>query len=84
MVARTGDGLDSARLLLPTLTAVLRHDLGDAFLLAAPHRDTLLAAPDTDAGRALLLARAADLAARAPHAICDQPFRMIRGSLEVA
>lgn len=84
VVARTGDGLDSARLLLPSLGDVLKAHLGETFVIAAPHRDTLLAAPDTDEGRGLLRARASDLAARAPHAISAELFRVDQGQLEEA
>ena len=41
--ARTGDGLDAARLLLPGLHAVLAAELGSPFFAATPHRDLLLA-----------------------------------------
>ena len=84
VVARTGDGLDSARILLPTLGKVLEAHLGARFVIAAPHRDTLLAAPDTGAGRALLRTRASDLAARAPHAISAELFRIREGRLSEA
>ncbi|MBX3272534.1 MAG: hypothetical protein KF729_19905 [Sandaracinaceae bacterium] len=76
VVARTGDGLDAARLLLPTLHAVLAPELGDAFLAAVPHRDALYACAETPALRAALTARAADDAARAPHAISARLFRV--------
>lgn len=82
VVARTGDGLDSARILLPSLALVLEAHLGETFVVATPHRDTLLAAPDTDEGRRLLRARASDLAARAPHAICNELFRIGDGGLQ--
>lgn len=82
VVARTGDGLDSARILLPTLGNVLTAHLGDHFVIAAPHRDTLLAAPDTKEGRSLVRARASDLAARAPHAISAELFRIGASGLE--
>ncbi|MEZ4335273.1 MAG: hypothetical protein R3B82_01480 [Sandaracinaceae bacterium] len=74
--ARTGDGLDAARILLPTLHAVLAPELGDAFLAAIPHRDVLLACADTPRLREALLARARDDAARAPHRITDRLFRV--------
>ncbi|MFK8002377.1 MAG: hypothetical protein AB8H86_22480 [Polyangiales bacterium] len=82
VVARTGDGLDSARILLPSLADVLQAHLGETFVLAAPHRDTLLAAPDTGEGRRLLRTRAGDLAARAPHAISAELFRSQHGRLQ--
>ncbi|MEM6957258.1 MAG: hypothetical protein AAF411_24900 [Myxococcota bacterium] len=74
VIARTGDGLDSARLLLPTLRDVLEPELGRPFIAAVPHRDTLLAARAEDA--ALLQSRADDLKARAPHAISARLFQI--------
>lgn len=82
--ARTGDGLDAARLLLPTLHAVLAPELGDAFLAAIPHRDVLLACADTPRLREALEARARDDAARAPHRITDRLFRVAADRLTVA
>ncbi|MFT5358021.1 MAG: hypothetical protein ACI9KE_005258 [Polyangiales bacterium] len=82
VVARSGDGLDSARILLPSLKDVLRTHLGESFVIAAPHRDTLLAAPDTEGGRDLLRVRASDLAARAPHAISAKLFRISAEGLQ--
>ena len=76
VMARTGDGLDSARLLLPTLAEVLGAELGIPCLVSAPHRDTLLAARDDDDGAALLAERSSDLAARAPHKVSDECFRL--------
>ena len=66
------DGLDSARLLLPGLHDALAALLGSPFLAAAPHRDTLLAAPL--AARDALTARALDAAMRAPHRISERLF----------
>jgi hypothetical protein len=43
VVANSGDNLDAARLLLPSLHDVLASALGSPFLAATPHRDTLLA-----------------------------------------
>ncbi len=72
IVARTGDGLDAARLLLPGLHAVLAAELGPACAVAVPHRDTLLACSATSrAALAALGARARENAARAPHRISD-------------
>ncbi|UJR80085.1 hypothetical protein [Sandaracinus amylolyticus] len=72
VIARTGDGLDSARLLLPTLHDVLAPELGSPFLAAIPHRDALYAA--TPSARAALATRATDDAARAPHRITSALF----------
>ena len=43
VVARTGDGLDSSRLLLPGLHDLLAAELGTPFAAAVPHRDALFA-----------------------------------------
>lgn len=82
IVARTGDGLDSARLLLPTLHDVLEPELGSPFLAAIPHRDVLYAAPLS--ARAALAARAADDAARAPHRITSAIFLVTPSGLRPA
>lgn len=75
VVARTGDGLDGARLLLPTLHDVLAPELGSPFLAAAPHRDALFAcAIEPRELRDALAARVRDDAARAPHRISDRLF----------
>jgi len=77
IVARTGDGLDAARLLLPGLHAVVAAELGASCALAVPHRDTLLAcAADSPDALAALAARARDDAARAPHRISDALFSL--------
>jgi hypothetical protein len=75
VVARTGDGLDGARLLLPTLHDVLAPELGSPFLAAVPHRDALLtcAIEPPELGAALAR-RAQDDAARAPHRIDARLF----------
>lgn len=67
--ARSGDGLDAARLLLPALFETLAPELGGPFLAAVPHRDVLWCAADTPPLRAALKARVDDDHARAPHAI---------------
>lgn len=77
VVARTGDGLDAARLILPALHDVLAPELGSPFLAAVPHRDTLLACARGPAALvAALRARAADDAARAPHRISPALFEI--------
>lgn len=67
-VARTGDGRDSARVVLPALGYELARRIGTRVALAIPHRDTFFAC---DADNAPLVAtmqrRAAEDAARAPH-----------------
>jgi hypothetical protein len=72
VVARSGDGLDSARLLLPGLPDVLGRDLGTPFAAAVPHRDALFACPLQHV--AMMRERAEAEAARAPHAISRQIF----------
>jgi hypothetical protein len=75
VVARSGDGLDGARLLLPTLHAVLAPELGSPFLAAAPHRDALWACAREPASlRAAFAERVREDAARAPHRIGDGLF----------
>ena len=77
IVARTGDGLDAARLLLPGLHAVLATELGSPCAVAVPHRDTLLAcAASSPEAIAALAARARDEAARAPHPISGAVLRL--------
>ncbi len=76
VVARTGDGLDAARLLLPSLHDVLAPELGDTFLVAIPHRDALFACADQPALAAALTERARLDAAKAPHQITERLFRV--------
>jgi hypothetical protein len=72
---RSGDGLDSARLLLPGLHALLATELGSPFVVAIPHRDVLLgSAAHPDALRRELAERAETDARRAPHAITSSLF----------
>lgn len=80
--ARTGDGRDSARVLLPELYAELAARVGPEVCIAIPHRDTFLACD----GRApalveQLAGRAAADAARAPHALSARTFRLTAGRL---
>jgi hypothetical protein len=76
IVARTGDGLDSARMLLPALAETLTPEIGTPCIVAVPHRDALYACADVDAMHALLLRRVADDHARAPHAISAALYRL--------
>lgn len=77
VIARTGDGLDSARLLLPTLWGVLVEELSPPILAAVPHRDTLLAVSATEPSMVTALrARAEDDYRRAPHGISAQLFEV--------
>lgn len=76
-VARTGDGRDSARVLLPELYAELSGRVGPEVCIAIPHRDTFLACNGSDAALVQQLARrAAQDAARAPHALSAHTFRL--------
>ncbi len=76
VVARSGDGHDSARILLPALSETLAPEIGAPCLVAVPHRDALLASADTPALARSLAARAADDHARAPHAISARVYRL--------
>jgi uncharacterized protein YtpQ (UPF0354 family) len=76
-VARTGDGRDSARVLLPELWTELQERVGTRVAIAVPHRDTFfacaLASVDLVRG---MRARAAQDAARAPHALSSDAFEL--------
>ena len=77
VIAQSGDGLDSARLLLPGLHDVLAPTLGPEFLVSVPHRDMLLACPLGPAPLVETLRRRADTALRsAPHAIASTLWRV--------
>lgn len=76
VVARSGDGHDSARVLLPALAETLAPELGTPCIVAVPHRDALLACADTLPAIAALRARAEDDFARAPHGISAEVFRL--------
>lgn len=76
IVARTGDGLDAARVLLPTLHDVLAPELGSPFLVAIPHRDALFACADHAPLEEAMRTRANADAGRAPHAITPTLFRV--------
>jgi uncharacterized protein YtpQ (UPF0354 family) len=72
VVARSGDGLDSSRLLLPGLQALLAAELGSPFAVAVPHRDALFACALAASGVAALRERARREAESARHAISAQ------------
>ncbi|MDH5493942.1 MAG: hypothetical protein OEY14_18470 [Myxococcales bacterium] len=77
VVARSGDGLDSSRLLLPGLRGVLEAELEPPFLVAIPHRDALLAVSGQEPALvAALRARAREDHARAPHPISPELFEL--------
>ena len=73
LLVRSGDGLDSSRLLLPGLVATFTPRLGEGFLAGVPHRDALWLARPGDAPA--LRARIEDDFARAPHRISARPVR---------
>jgi hypothetical protein len=74
LLLRSGDGLDSSRLLLPGLVATFAPRLGEGFLAGVPHRDALWLARSGDAPA--LRARIEDDFARAPHRISARPVRV--------
>jgi uncharacterized protein YtpQ (UPF0354 family) len=75
VLTQSGDGLDSARLLLPGLHEVLAPALGQQFIVTVPHRDLLLACPQRPAALVELLAKRSRSAMRnAPHAISTTPW----------
>ena len=75
IAARTDDGLDASRVLLPGLHDVLAPELGARFAVAIPHRDALLAcALDNAKSLSLLRERAAAECARSRYAITAEPM----------
>jgi hypothetical protein len=74
LLVRSGDGLDSARLLLPGLVETFAPRLGEGFLAGVPHRDALWLARGGDAPS--LRARTEDDFARAPHRISARLVRV--------
>lgn len=86
VVAKTGDGLDSARVLLPGMFELLREELGAGFLVALPHRDTLIACAAEPAHLVGGVREHVERESRrAPHAISRELWRMTSaGRLEQA
>jgi len=83
IVARSGDGLDSARLLLPALAETLSPEVGSPCVVAVPHRDALFACADEPPLIAALAARTRDDHARAPHGVTPNVYRLgTNGSIE--
>lgn len=77
VLAKTGDGLDSARVLLPGLFELLSTELGRPYLVALPHRDVLVAcAKHPTALVTSVHAHVEREARKAPHAISDQLWWM--------
>lgn len=82
VVARTGDGLDAARLVLPGIHDVLAKELGSPLRVGVPHRDTLIAcATGSAALERSVAARVRDDHARAPHRISAMLFTLTRDGL---
>jgi hypothetical protein len=81
-LARTGDGRDSARVVLPALHAELRARVQAEVALALPHRDTFMAcAADNAELVALLRHRAEQDASRAPHRLSEHVYRFAQDGL---
>lgn len=81
-VARTGDGRDSARVLLPELYAELAERVGPQVCIAIPHRDTFFACDGADPDLVQQLGRrAANDAAHAPHTLSARTFRLTAAGL---
>jgi hypothetical protein len=76
-IARTGDGRDSARVLLPSLHDELHARIGAHVLLGIPHRDTFYACDATVPRLAQqLLARTTHDFDRAPHKLSARAFTL--------
>lgn len=81
-VARTGDGRDSARVLLATLYAELSARLGPAIAVGIPHRDTFMACPaENSALLGALSQRVRDDAQRAPHRLSERLYLLSEAGL---
>jgi uncharacterized protein YtpQ (UPF0354 family) len=77
VIAKSGDGLDAARVLLPAVYDVLSAALGRDVLIGLPHRDTLYAcAGGSEDLERTLRAKVADDSARAPHRISEALFAL--------
>lgn len=76
VVARSGDGYDSARLLLPALAETLAPEVGLPCIVAVPHRDALMACRDAPELVRSFRERVADDYARAPHGISSRLYRL--------
>ncbi|MDB4972467.1 MAG: hypothetical protein JWN48_808 [Myxococcaceae bacterium] len=85
-IARTGDGRDSARVLLKSLYAQLSARCGERIVVSMPHRDTFFAcAGDNRALVQALAHKTAHDAERAPHRLSARLFQLTAtGVLECA
>jgi uncharacterized protein YtpQ (UPF0354 family) len=76
-LARTGDGRDSARVLLPSLYGELRARIGEHIALGIPHRDTFMACDAQNHELVeVLTARVREDAMRAPHRLSETLFSL--------
>lgn len=77
LVARTGDGRDSARVLLRSLYKALSARLGERVYVGVPHRDTFFACAGENAQLVRELARrTAHDAERAPHRLSPRLYQL--------
>lgn len=77
LTVRTGDGLDSARLLLRKVQEALRSALGDQVVIAIPHRDALIACSVRDSKAiAGLEEQTRTDAERAPHSVSSSLWQL--------
>lgn len=79
VVAHSRDGLDATRLLLPGLHDVLARTLGSPFVVATPHRDTLLASALGSAALLAELRACADNAARGARHVISKQLWVVAG-----
>jgi uncharacterized protein YtpQ (UPF0354 family) len=85
LVARTGDGRDSARVLLKSLYYALTERLGERVCVGVPHRDTFFAcSAESEALLRELSRRTAHDAERAPHRLSAQVFELSADGFRVA
>lgn len=81
LVGRTGDGRDSARVLLKPLYRALAQRLGERVYVGVPHRDTFFACHDDPKLVRELARRTAHDAERAPHPLSARVFELSAGGL---
>lgn len=85
LVARTGDGRDSARVLLGGLYRALAERLGQRICVGVPHRDTFFAcSASNQALQRELARRTAHDAERAPHRLSARVFELTSRGLREA
>jgi uncharacterized protein YtpQ (UPF0354 family) len=82
LIARTGDGRDSARVLLKSLYGALSARLGERVFVGLPHRDTFFACGEGNPALFAELARRTAVdAARAPHRLSERVFELTADGL---